>query len=200
MAKRERCSRCHRPVALCYCALLRPINNDWPVWILQHPAEARHALGTARIAALGLRDCTVSESKQPDATHPFAGAESSPVLIYPSATSLPLSELAHTQQRPLLFIDATWRKSRRMLLENPWLAALPRYELTTPPPSRYRIRREPNQESISTLEAIVHCLGLLEGDSARYEPLLAQMDRLVDEQIAHMGEEVFASNYRREKD
>lgn len=200
MAKKERCAACHRPLALCYCAQLSPVSNDWPVWILQHPAEARHALGTARIAALGLRDCTVSEGKRLDATHPFISTDASPVLIYPSATSLPLSDLALTPHRPLLFIDATWRKSRRMLLENPWLGALPRYVLTNPPPSRYRIRREPNVEAISTLEAIVHSLGVLEGDGTRYEPLLAQMDRLVDEQIAHIGEEVFARNYRRDED
>lgn len=200
MAKRARCERCQRPQALCYCARLSPVDNTWPVWILQHPAEARHALGTARIAALGLGDCTLESSESPELMHPFSSTTHSPVLIYPGPTSLPLQELAHEPRRPLLFIDATWRKSRRMLMENAWLEALPRYELPTPPPSRYRIRREPKPEAISTLEAIVHCLGLLEGDATRYQPLLEQMDRLVDEQIAHMGEEVFARNYRREDD
>lgn len=200
MGKTERCERCRRPQALCYCAQLNPIDNAWPVWILQHPAEARHALGTARIAALVLRDCTLALSKQPDTTHAFASTEPAPVLIYPGPSSRSLQELAHDPHRPLLFIDATWRKSRRMLKENAWLEALPRYALPTPPPSRYRIRREPNSEAVSTLEAIVHCLGLLEGDANRYYPLLKQMDRLVDEQIAHMGEEVFARNYRRDED
>jgi DTW domain-containing protein YfiP len=200
MAKRVRCERCQRPQALCYCAQLSPLDNVWPIWILQHPAEARHALGTARIAALGLRECTLALSEQTDTAHPFATAEPAPALIYPGPTSRPLHELVDTPRRPLLFIDATWRKSRRMLMENPWLEALPRYALSAPPPSRYRIRREPNPEAISTLEAIVHCLGLLEGDATRYHPLLEQMDRLVDEQIAHMGEEVFVRNYRRDKD
>lgn len=200
MAKTQRCERCQRPQALCYCARLSPVDNTWPIWILQHPAEARHALGTARIAALGLRDCTLALSQSPEAAHPFTSAAHSPVLIYPGPSSLPLQELAPDPRRTLLFIDATWRKSRRMLLENAWLEALPRYALPTPPPSRYRIRREPKPEAISTLEAIVHCLALLEGDATRYQPLLEQMDRLVDEQIAHMGEDVFARNYRREED
>lgn len=200
MAKRERCERCHRPQTLCYCARLSPVDNAWPVWILQHPAEARHALGTARIAALGLKNSILKSSQPQELTQPFARTADSPVLIYPGPTSLPLQELAREPRRPLLFIDATWRKSRRMLMEHAWLEALPRYELPTPPPSRYRIRREPKPEAISTLEAIVHCLGLLEGDAKRYQPLLEQMDRLVDEQIAHMGEEVFARNYRREED
>lgn len=200
MAKRERCERCQRPQALCYCARLSPIDNTWPVWILQHPAEARHALGTARIAALGLRDCLLMSSRPQDLAQPFASSADAPVLVYPGQTSLPLQELAPEPRRPLLFIDATWRKSRRMLMENAWLETLPRYELPAPPPSRYRIRREPKPEAISTLEAIVHCLGLLEGDAKRYQPLLEQMDRLVDEQIAHMGAEAFARNYRRDED
>lgn len=200
MVKKARCERCLRPQALCYCAQLSSLDNAWPVWILQHPAEARHALGTARIAALGLRQCTLALSEQANAPQPFATAVPSPVLIYPGPTSLPLHELAHAPRRPLLFIDATWRKSRRMLMENAWIEALPRYGLPSPPRSRYRIRREPNPEAISTLEAIVHCLGYLEGDSTRYHPLLALMDRLVDEQITHMGREVFARNYRRDED
>ena len=200
MAKRERCERCQRPVAQCYCAQLSALDNSWPVWIIQHPTEARHALGTARIAALGLRECTLSVSRQPDASHPFAQAKLSPVLIYPSPISLPLDELVHAPCRPLIFIDATWRKSHRMLMENAWLAALPRYALHNPPPSRYRIRREPRPDAISTLEAIVHSLGVLEGERTRYRPLLEQMDRLVDEQIAHMSKEVLARNYQREDD
>lgn len=200
IVKRARCERCQRPLARCYCAQLSTIDNTLPIWILQHPTEVRHALGTARIAAIGLRDCTLEVSKHVDANHPFANTELAPVLIYPGPSSRPLQALAHAPRSPLLFIDATWRKSRRMLIENPWLEALPRYALPTPPPSHYRIRREPNPEAISTLEAIVHCLGLLEGDDKRYQPLLKQMDRLVDEQIAHMGEEVFARNYQREED
>jgi len=199
MAKRERCERCLRPISLCYCAQLSPVDNAWPVWILQHPAESRHALGTARIAALGLRDCTLAFEAPLDNTHPFVTTQPAPVLIYPSSDSLALSDLGTESRRPLLFIDATWRKSRRMLLENPWLEALPRYALASPPASRYRIRREPNPAAISTLEAIVHCLGQLEGNAKRYQPLLEQMDRLVDEQIAHMGHEVFERNYQHDE-
>lgn len=196
MVKRERCASCLRPLALCYCAQLSPIDNLWPVWILQHPTESRHALGTARIAAIGLRHCKLEVSKEADEDSPFARADITPALIYPGPHSLSLLGLEREPHRPLLFIDATWRKSRRMMAENPWLENLPRYALPSPPKSRYRIRREPNPEAISTLEAIVHSLSLLEGDAARYRTLLEQMDRLVDEQIAHMGEEVFARNYQ----
>lgn len=198
MVKRERCARCQRPRPSCYCAELHPIDNHWPVWILQHPQETRHALGTARIAALGLSRCILDECASPSDLHPFADSEHAPVLIYPGPECAPLQTLAKQSSRPLLFLDGSWRKSRRMLLESPWLQSLPRYALVAPPPSRYRIRREPDANAISTLEAIVHALGVVDGDAARYQTLLQLMDKIINEQIAHMGQEIYARNYGRD--
>jgi DTW domain-containing protein YfiP len=167
--------------------MLTPRPNAWPVRILQHAAEARHALGTARIAALGLLDCQLLAA---DARPLPKG-----VLIYPGPQSQPLSALLGTAPQPLIFLDATWRKSRRLLLESAELAALPRYHLENPLPSRYRIRREPNVNALSTLEAIVQTLELLEAAPGRHASLLQVMDALVDEQIARMGEQTFRRNY-----
>lgn len=177
--------------------MLVKIYSVWPVKILQHPHEAKHALGTARIAALCLQTCELAIATE-QASETFIGAEENPVLVYPGPDSLPLDTLQGSPARPLLFLDATWRKSRRMLLESPALAQLPRYSLPNPPISRYRIRREPMPEALSTLEAIVHSLALLEGDLEKFEPLLRIMDALVDEQIAQMGQEVYERNYNQD--
>lgn len=195
MSKRERCSACQRPLTHCYCHLLVNVENRWPVQILQHPLESRHALGTARIAALCLRHCELETA----ASHssPFLNTSPEPVLLYPGPDSLPLEALIDGPIRPLLFLDATWRKSRRMLLESPALAQLPKYCLPATPTSRYRIRREPNSQALSTLEAIVYSLASLEGDNEKYQPLLKIMDELIDEQIAQMGQEVYERNYKK---
>lgn len=207
MPPRARCPRCQRPSLRCYCALLPSpaLHNLWPVAILQHPQESRHALGTARIAQLGLSDCRLiignAEAMQAEMAELAAGERVA--LIYPGADSQPLSVLRELPPQRLLFIDATWRKSRRLLLESAWLAALPRYHLESPPASRYRIRKEPNSEALSTLEAVVHALAFLEGAAERpadnaenkYSALLQIMDGLIDEQIRAMGPETFAKNY-----
>jgi len=195
MSKRERCAACQRPHSHCYCQLLVNVDNRWPVKILQHPLESRHALGTARIAALCLRQCELETTTSP--TPQLLNTSPEPVLLYPGPDSLPLEALADGPIRPLLFLDATWRKSRRMLLESPALADLPKYCLPTTPVSRYRIRREPNSQALSTLEAIVYSLALLEGSDEKYQPLLQIMDALIDEQIAQMGQEVFERNYKK---
>lgn len=208
MPPRARCPRCQRPSLRCYCAQLPSpaLQNHWPVTILQHPQESRHALGTARIAQLGLSNCKLIVGDAETLQAEVAGqvAEEGIALIYPGADSQPLSALRELPPRRLLFIDATWRKSRRLLLESTWLAALPRYHLESPPPSRYRIRREPHGEALSTLEAVVFALAFLEGgaedyadsDGSKYTPLLQVMDGLIDEQIRAMGLETFAKNYQ----
>ncbi|MCP5358375.1 MAG: DTW domain-containing protein [Pseudomonadales bacterium] len=194
---RERCPRCERPRSSCYCAQLHPVANCWPVWICQHPAESRHALGTARIAALGLEHSVMMPC--PGAANPslFPDSPITPALIYPGEAAKPIDELQAQTERPLLFLDATWRKSHRMLMESPWLQSLPRYALENRATSRYRIRRASRPDALSTLEAIVETLGVVEGDAQRYAPLLAVMDHLIDQQIAHMGTEVYARNYRK---
>lgn len=193
MSKRERCAQCQRPRSHCYCQRLVKVDNPWPVRILQHPQEAKHALGTARIAALCLKRCELEV-----AATPTDGSLTSPtpILVYPGPESLPLDALIGLPIRPLLFLDATWRKSRRMVLETPALAALPQYCLPAPPASRYRIRRAPSPHALSTLEAIVHSLTLLEGVREKYEPLLQILDSLIDEQIVQMGPEVYGHNYK----
>lgn len=197
--KRIECPDCLRPAALCYCPLITPVDNRWPVLILQEQREAAHALGTARIAALGLADCRLETiSLGPEAPCPPLLDELprlSPVLIYPGRDAAPLASLPTDAPRPLLFIDASWRKSRRLLHEHPSLARLPRYSLEGMPSSRYRIRRTALPDALSTLEAITHALELLEGSPGRYAGLLAVMDWMIDQQIARMGEAVYRRNY-----
>lgn len=80
-----------------------------------------------------------------------------------------------------MVIDATWRKSLRLLLEHPLLAALPRLSLEAPPPTRYReIRAARRADQISTLEATVQALAMLEGPGFEGEPLLEAFGRFVE--------------------
>jgi DTW domain-containing protein YfiP len=94
----------------------------------------------------------------------------------------------------LVVIDATWRKSLRMLLEHRALAALPRVSLDMPAPTRYsaiRAARLPHQ--VSTLEATVQTLALLEGPSFDGAPLLDAFRRFVTGLAARRQAHVAAS-------
>jgi DTW domain-containing protein len=201
--KRQSCQRCERPLVACLCKSLppQPIDNLWPVHILQHRQERSHALNTARIAGLGLARCQLhavtDASVEATLSLEVMSALNNAWLIYPGEESRNVAELdpATIATRPLILLDASWRKSRRMLHMSAWLQTLPRisFELTTS--SRYRIRKEPATNYCSSLEAICTVLGTLERDHEKYAPLLSSMDVMVDRQIEHIGEATYRHNY-----
>ena len=194
MPPRAKCYRCMRPISVCYCHTLRLINNQWPVHILQHPHERSHAIGTAGIASLSLTHCHLHVGKQFDLGSMGVDLAQA-VLLYPSKDAVPIDEFENDAPRQLIFLDSSWRKSYRILMESPVLQTLPTVSLDAGEVSRYRIRKSNYEKSLSTLEAIVYTLGCLEKNTKKYESLLDSMDWVIDKQISLMGEEVFKKNY-----
>jgi DTW domain-containing protein len=63
--------------------------------------------------------------------------------------------------------------------------------------SRYRLRKAPMPGALSTIEAIVEALEILEAP-ARFDALLKPFEALIEGQIAAMGEETFRRNHQRD--
>lgn len=166
------CPRCERPAATCLCASLpAPVAVRTEMVVLQHPAEAGHAKNTCAFLTLGLSPAArllCGEVFDPALAVPGAA------LLYPGAGTDPC--LADV--RRLILLDGSWRQSRRLLAANPWLACLPRLSLP-PQPGRYALRRAHRPGQLSTLEAGLHALALLEGAPERFEPLWAAFDGFV---------------------
>lgn len=109
-------------------------------------------------------------------------ADPSTWLLYPEDRPGFVAAAAPAPCRRLVVLDATWRKSRKMLLLNPLLLQLPRLALSDPPASRYAIRKAHQSHQLSTLEASVLALQQLEGPSPAYADLLAGFDGFVAQQ------------------
>ncbi|MFO2464766.1 DTW domain-containing protein [Pseudomonas sp. 15FMM2] len=193
---RPQCPRCLRPTTYCLCGLIPSLDSRTRVLLLQHPSEVNHALNTARLAALGLVNAqlVVGEVFEdlPDLLNP-PGYQAR--LLFPGESAQPLR--AYTAcDAPLLLVvpDGTWRKARKLLHLNPLLAALPRVALAEGAVSRYRLRKAPGPGALSTVEAIVQALQVLETPSS-FEPLLRPFEALIEGQIAAMGEAVFMKNH-----
>jgi DTW domain-containing protein YfiP len=193
---RARCERCLRPENHCLCALIPALDSRTRVLILQHPSEVNHALNTARLAALGLRNAQlvvgeVFESLPTLLSMPGYQAR----LLFPGEGAEPLVATGETSLPTLLVVpDGTWRKARKLLHLNPLLAALPRVTLSDAPVSRYRLRKAPGPDALSTLEAVVHALHTLEPHSS-FAALLKPFDALIEGQIAAMGEQTYQRNH-----
>jgi hypothetical protein len=109
------------------------------------------------------------------------------ILLYPGEGAIDVARHPPPGPVTLVVVDGTWSQAKKIVKHDPELARLPRYAFTPETPSEYRIRREPAAECVSTIEALMHVLGALEGDVARFRPLLAPFRAMVDAQIAHVG-------------
>ncbi len=193
---RARCERCLRPKGHCLCPLIPRLSSRTRVLLLQHPSEVNHALNTARLAALGLSNAQLLVGEVfEDLPALLAQPGYRTCLLFPADDAQPLQAYAETDEPLLLVVpDGTWRKARKLLHLNPSLAALPRVTLAAATPSRYRLRKAPGPGALSTLEAIVQALQVLEAP-ASFEPLLRPFEALIDGQIAAMGEDTYQRNH-----
>ncbi len=195
---RPQCRRCSRPLDHCLCALIPSLASRTRVLILQHPSEAGHALNTARLAALGLTNAELIVGEVfDDWPALLAPAEYRACLLFPGEQAQPLGEFAESADArpPLLVVpDGTWRKARKLLYLNPPLAALPRVALPQGLSSRYRLRKAPMAGALSTVEALVAALDVLEAP-ARFAALLRPFEALIEGQIAAMGEDTFRRHH-----
>ncbi|WP_313313460.1 tRNA-uridine aminocarboxypropyltransferase [Pulveribacter sp.] len=204
--RRATCPRCQRPASACLCALARPARHQAQVLILMHPLEVGHAKGTGRLLHLCLPHSRVlvGEAFEPQAlaqalAEPWNDADRAAprraLLLYPPAPPggplpaapappLPADWLAEPARLRLVVLDATWRKSRKMLWANPALQRLPRLALHGVPASRYAIRKAHAPHQLSTLEATQLALQKLEPGNTGLATLGEAMDAFVAGQRA----------------
>ena len=183
---RAACYRCFKPQLTCICERLPSVENRTQVVVLQHPRERLHPIGTARFAQLGLQKSAVHvawKAGEQELTAP-AWLPSGVGLLYPAPHARELSAVP-AAERPehLLVLDGTWNTARTLYRDKQWLHALPHFRLLPEQPGRYRLRREPQHDYVSTIEAIVEALRILEPDTLGLDALLHAFDRMIDQQI-----------------
>ena len=189
----HRCYRCLRPQDLCYCDRMPSVPTTTRVVILQHPHERTHPFGTARLARMCMPNASVhipSPGYSGTLAKEVDVPEDSAVLFpHPDADDLatvPEAEWPST----LIAIDGTWSHAKRLYRENTWLHSKRHVRLQPTTPSNYRIRKEPKPEYISTIEAIVEALRIIEPSNQRLDELLRAFDLMIDQQIAHRSSRV----------
>lgn len=210
--RRAVCADCRRAQSACICRWIAPTVPLPDVLIVQHPGEVGEAKGSARLLHLSLAGSrlvvgeTFPEADLRALLHdplpsPGGAANSPPsvrpatMLLYPpvdfpgmatavAANMAGLCSTDHLRQVRLVVLDATWRKSLKMLARNPLLQTLPRLALDQTPPSAYCIRRARHPHQLSTLEATCHALAALERDAHKYQRLLGAFEGFVSQQLA----------------
>ncbi len=194
----KRCEGCQRPVSRCLCSAIPRLHSTTRIVIIQHPSERHHALNTARFLAAGLinAELHIVERIAPDSALycQLADPARRTEVLFPGPAASRLAPATDPRAHQLVLLDGTWRKARKLLHLNPILAALPQVALAPGLASRYRLRKAPAPGALSTIEAGVAALEMLEPDKP-FQTLLRPFERLIDEQIASMGAAVYERNY-----
>jgi DTW domain-containing protein YfiP len=180
------CPRCQKPLPLCICDSVTPIESRISLLILQHPQEQDRALGTARLTALHFKNAVVkiglSWPSLPKALgRPVADPSRWALLYLGSAKVADLEtdrdivavnrkgEIEPNQRSVLssiegvVLLDGTWSQAKALWWRNPWMLKCQRVILGPSQPSRYgALRREPRRDGLSTIEAAAMLISALE--------------------------------------
>lgn len=184
---RRTCPRCLRPLSVCYCAQLPSVASRTRVVLLQHPRESRVPIGTARMASLCLQGSQLFVGLDFSQDGRLKAALADPArpaaLLFPGEAAVDLAARPPAGPITLVVVDGTWWQAKKLLTLNPSVAALPRYALAAEG-SEYGLRKAPQADHVSTLEAVAHALGILEGPATR-DALLVPLRRMVAMQHEH---------------
>ncbi|WP_063683583.1 tRNA-uridine aminocarboxypropyltransferase [Bradyrhizobium stylosanthis] len=197
------CPHCQKPMPLCICDSVTPIENRLSLLILQHPQEQDRALGTARLLAKHFADATVRvglswSSLSKALERPVENASHWAVLYLGSARAADLEteaeivalnrkgEVADKQRERLgklegvVLLDGTWSQAKALWWRNPWMLKCQRVILNPSRPSRYgRLRKEPRSDGLSTIEAAATLMAGLEKRPDIAETLNASFERML---------------------
>jgi DTW domain-containing protein YfiP len=183
--QRPRCYVCFRPKPDCFCAAIPTIANRTEVLILQHIRERFHPFNTARLVHRALTNSRLLV----DHTASLAVKlrfNARAALLYPALNAELISDLpSHRRPEQLVILDGTWHHTKTFMRDIAVLRNLPRYRLAPATPSRYRIRREPAATSLSTVEATVAALRVLEPETIGLDQLVEAFNCMVERQLAH---------------
>jgi DTW domain-containing protein len=180
------CPRCQKPLPLCICDSITPIESRISLLILQHPQEQDRALGTARLTALHFANAVLKiglswPSLSKALGRPVHDPSRWAVLYLGSAKVADLEtdrdivainrkgEIEDNQRAILkdiegiVLLDGTWSQAKALWWRNAWMLKCQRVILGPARPSRYGpLRREPRRDGLSTIEAAAMLLGSLE--------------------------------------
>ncbi len=152
---------------LCVCSLVPRLGTRTRLCLLVHYREARKPTNTGQLAArcvIGSTVGVVGDRARP-LPMPLVHEGEQGIVLFPAEDAVPI-ETFIADPRPLVLIvpDGNWRQASKMRQRIPGLAALPSVVLPSRLPTEYRLRAEPRDGGLATMEAAAHALRILEGE------------------------------------
>ncbi|OHD76987.1 MAG: hypothetical protein A2023_03365, partial [Sulfuricurvum sp. GWF2_44_89] len=194
---RKKCYQCYRPLSSCMCRYVKPIETRTKFIILMHPKEFKKTKnGTGRLTHLSLPnselyiDIDFSDHRAINAL--IDDDNNLCYVLYPGKNSLNLNQQkieAEGKQVVIFIIDSTWPCSVKMLRLSKNIQNLPKVSFTHSKSSQFRIKEQPKEFCLSTIESTLSILELLNEQGAEeiaqgsFEHFLDPFTSMVEYQI-----------------
>lgn len=167
---REKCYNCYRPKISCMCAYVNPIETKTKFIILMHPKEFKKVKnGTGHLTHLSLKNSKlfigVDFTNHKEINEIISTCKS--YILYPSKDALNISKQniddeSHVKKETAIFlIDSTWACSLKILRDSKNLQTLSHISFDSTRLSEFKIKEQPAEYCLSTIESILTILELL---------------------------------------
>lgn len=155
------CLKCIRPPSHCVCSLCKPFEAHCNILILQHPHERKKYYSTAKLVLGSITNSKMIrglEFEESFLKKTLSGGNF--YLLYPGKDAVDCETFALTKNDTVVVLDGTWSEAGKILNRNPLLQQLPKISFNRDLRSEYKIRKQPKDKYLSTLESIGHLLKL----------------------------------------
>jgi DTW domain-containing protein YfiP len=203
LENREICYKCYRPKSSCICEfIVNPIKTQTKFVILMHPKEFRKTKnGTGHMTNNSLENCElhvgIDFTNHKRVNELLNNKDYEPYVLYPDTNSIKLNtQKLPCEKKSLVFIiDSTWPCSKKMLRLSKNLQNLRKISFEHDKSSQFKIKTQPNQYCLSTIEStlcVLEQLNFHENEnipSKSLENFLIPFKKMVDYQVKYAFDE-----------
>lgn len=166
---RDKCYICNRPQNSCLCKYINKINTQTKFVILMHPKEYRKTKNnTGKLTQLSLENSQIHVgidfSNNEKINEIINNPNNSCFVLYPSESSIILNDenIKEKDKNIVIFvIDSTWACSNKILRLSKNIHILKKISFQHQKISQYKIKTQPNELSLSTIESTLCVLEIL---------------------------------------
>lgn len=193
-----RCVRCGLHLALCLCDRFPSVESSAALVVVRHIDELHKPTNTGRWLADMVQGAVLTHYGQREPPFDATALERPDVrfcVLFPREDATVLdaeglarlrAELAPGQRLGFVLLDGTWHQCSRMSRRAPVVRHLPCVALPPGPPSRWGVRTQHHEQGLSSFEAGVRLVSLVDGPR-RAAPLQAIFHELAARMLFMKG-------------
>ena len=166
---REKCYECYRPKKSCMCEYIEKIETNTRFIIIMHPKEFKKTKNnTGRFTHQSLPNSKIyigiDFNNDAEINSIINDKNNSCYVLYPGDDSIKLNHQTiqkENKKNVIFIIDSTWPCSNKILAVSKNISALPKVSFVHDKSSAYKIKTQPNEYCLSTMESTLCILELL---------------------------------------